>query len=291
MLDQLDWYGAKALLEWQIELGVTEAIGDAPVDRYALPERMEFDMGVATGAAPAAPKADRAMARTAPPVTPVGPDPVRVAAEMAANVTGLEGLRAAMDAFDLCELKRGARNLVFGAGDARARVMILGDAPDRDEDMQGTPFVGEPGALLDRMLSAIGLARDHADPGRAVYLAPILPWRVPHTREAEPRELEMMLPFVARHVDLIAPDVVVLMGNLPCQAVLGGGSIFRLRGVWGKALGRPVLPMLAPADLLRDPSAKRAAWADLLSLQARLRDGPARDGEDAPARGAADERD
>lgn len=273
MLDRLDWYGAKALLEWQIELGVTEVICDAPVDRYALPERMEFDMATATGATPvAAPAADRAMARTAPPVAPVGPDPVRVAAEMAANVTDLEGLRAAMAAFDLCELKLGARQMVFGAGDPRARVMILGDAPDRDEDREGVPFAGAPGALLDRMLAAIGMGRAHADPARAVYLAPILPWRVPHTREATPRELAMMLPFVARHVDLIAPDVVVLMGNLPCQAVLGGGGIFRLRGQWGQALGRPVLPMLAPADLLRDPSAKRAAWADLLSLQARLRE-------------------
>ncbi|WP_092885362.1 uracil-DNA glycosylase [Roseicitreum antarcticum] len=280
MLDHLDWYGARALLEWQIELGVTEAICDAPVDRYALPEKMDFDMAAATGTAapPAAPstaKPDRAMAQTTAPVAPVGPDPVRVAAEMAAQATDLDGLRAAMAAFDLCELKRGARNLVFGAGDPRARVMILGDAPDRDEDMQGMPFVGEPGALLDRMLSAIGMARDHADPGCAVYLAPILPWRVPHTREADARELEMMLPFVARHVDLIAPDMVVLMGNLPCQAVLGGGGIFRLRGKWGQAFGRPVLPMLAPADLLRDPSAKRAAWADLLSLQARRREGGA----------------
>lgn len=272
MLDRLDWYGAKALLEWQIELGVTEVICDAPVDRYALPERMEFDISAATGATPpAAPTADRAMARTAPPVAPVGPDPVRVAAETAAHVTDLEGLREAMAAFDLCELKRGARKMVFGAGDPRARVMILGDAPDPDEDKQGMPFVGQPGALLDRMLAAIGMGRDHADPARTVYLAPILPWRVPPTREADPRELAMMLPFVARHVDLIAPDVVVLMGNLPCQAVLGGGSIFRLRGTWGEAMGRPVLPMLAPADLLRDPSAKRAAWGDLLSLQARLR--------------------
>ena len=169
-----------------------------------------------------------------------------------------------------CDLKMGARNLVFFDGNPAARVMIIGEAPGRDEDMQGKPFVGRAGQLLDRMLAAIGMARHADDPARAVYITNVLPWRPPQNRDPTPEEIAMLLPFVQRHVELVDPELVVLMGNTSCQAGLGRRGITRLRGTWTQAYGRPALPMFHPAGLLRNPHNKRHAWADLLELQARL---------------------
>jgi uracil-DNA glycosylase len=182
-------------------------------------------------------------------------------------------LREALAGYDHCELKKGARNLVFADGNPAARVMIVGEAPGRDEDMQGLPFVGRAGQLLDRMFDAIGMGRAHPDPGRALYIANVLPWRPPQSRDPSPDEIAMMLPFLRRHVELAGPEVLVLMGNHSCHALLGRKGITRLRGQWTEALGRPALPMFHPDDLLRNPAAKREAWHDLLMLQARLRGG------------------
>ena len=150
--------------------------------------------------------------------------------------------------------------------------MIVGEAPGRQEDIAGKPFVGQAGQLLDRMLAAIDLARSADDPARAVYITNVLPWRPPSNRTPEPEEIAMMLPFVERHITLANPDFVVLMGNTPCQALLGRAGITRLRGKWVEVLGRPALPMFHPAYLLRNTAAKREAWADLLALQARLQE-------------------
>lgn len=170
-----------------------------------------------------------------------------------------------MAAFDHCELKRGARNLVFADGTPGARVMIIGEAPGREEDREGRPFVGRAGQLLDRMLAAIDLNRDSS-----VYITNVLPWRPPQNRDPKPDEIAMMQPFLRRHVELAAPDVLVVMGNISCQAVLGKRGITRLRGHWSEAFDKPVLPMFHPAYLLRQPVMKRETWADLLELKARL---------------------
>ncbi|HSG57371.1 MAG TPA: uracil-DNA glycosylase, partial [Paracoccaceae bacterium] len=174
-------------------------------------------------------------------------------------------------AYEGCELKRGARNLVFADGTPAARVMIIGEAPGREEDREGRPFVGPAGQLLDRMLAAIGMARDAEDTAQAVYITNVLPWRPPQNREPTPDEIAMLLPFVRRHVELAQPEILLVMGNSACDAVLGQRGITRLRGQWAEVWGLPVLPMLHPAYLLRTPAAKREAWADLLALQARLR--------------------
>ena len=121
------------------------------------------------------------------------------------------------------------------------------------------------------MFAAIGLSRDASHADEAIYIANVLPWRPPQNREPSPDEIAMMLPFLARHVDLAAPDIVVLMGNTPCLAGIGAKGILKLRGTWAQAFGRPALPMTHPAYLLRTPSAKREAWADLLSIKTRLR--------------------
>lgn len=250
----MDHATALALLEWQMELGADEAIADAPVDRYALAAKPAPVKREKTALAPAASE-------------PV--DAVAVARQAAEGAADLEALRAALRAFEHCALKRGARNLVFADGVRDARVMIIGEAPGRDEDRVGKPFVGRAGQLLDRMFDAIGLSRDNTVHD-AIYITNVLPWRPPQNRDPKPEEIAMMLPFVQRHVDLADPDIIVLMGNISCQAGLGKRGITRLRGTWTQAYGKPALPMFHPAYLLRSPQAKREAWADLLTLEARL---------------------
>lgn len=245
----------KAALEWQIAMGADEAILDAPVDRYALPE--------------APPKTVGAQDVTVVPVED-GVDAVAVARDAGEAASDLAALRAAMEAYELCDLKRGARQLVFSDGNPKARVMIVGEAPGRDEDLQGKPFVGRAGQLLDVMFGHIGLSRTSPDAVHALYITNVLPWRPPQNRDPQPDEVAMILPFLKRHVELIDPDVIVAMGNHSCQALLGQRGITRLRGKWAEALGKPVLPMFHPAYLLRTQEAKREAWADLLALKARL---------------------
>jgi uracil-DNA glycosylase family 4 len=192
---------------------------------------------------------------------------------MAARARTLAELAEIQSGFDGLEIRLGARNFVFADGNPAARVMILGEAPGEEEDREGRPFVGRAGRLLDQMFDAIGLARDSVDAERALYITNVLPWRPPGNRRPEQSEIDAMLPFVARHVELAAPDFIVLMGNTPCKAALGRDGILRLRGKWTEAFGRPALPMTHPAYLLRNPIAKREAWADLLSLAARLQAG------------------
>ncbi|WP_296423030.1 uracil-DNA glycosylase [Yoonia sp.] len=254
------YWDDRALLEWQVELGVTDAILDAPVDRYALE------------VAKPAPTAKLAPAPDGPPPIPepVAVDAVAIARAAAAGAHDLPALAAAMEAFELCEIKRGARRFVFADGSPAARVMIIGEPPDRDEDRAGKPFVGRAGQLLDRMLEAIDLGRAPADAHRGVYVTTVLPWRPPTNRTPDADELAMMLPFLYRHIALADPQVIVLMGNTPCQALLGRNGISRIRGEWAEVMGRPTLPMFHPDHLLRNVAAKREAWADLLALKARL---------------------
>ncbi|MEL6620169.1 MAG: uracil-DNA glycosylase [Pseudomonadota bacterium] len=254
-MESAEYHSALAALAWQIELGADECIGETPVDRYAVPAAVRK---------PAAPQTVEAPAPLAAPSV----DPVAVAQSVADSAQDLDALRAALGAYDHCELKRGARNLVFSDGAPGARVMIVGEAPGRDEDREGKPFVGRAGQLLDKMLGAIGLSRDES-----VYITNVLPWRPPQNRDPKPDEIAMMQPFLHRHITLADPDVLVVVGNHACQALLGKRGITRLRGDWTEARGKPALPMFHPAYLLRNPAAKREAWADLLSLQARLRDG------------------
>ncbi len=254
------WQAALAALDWQVEMGVADWVQEHPVNRYDLPDRLERPIAAETPAL--ARPAARQEAQTV--------DPVDVARHAAQAARTLDDLRAALMAFDLCELKRGARSTVFADGHPAARVLILGEAPGREEDQEGLPFVGRAGQLLDRMFEAIGLSRQSHDPALALYITNVMPWRPPQNREPDPDEIAMMRPFLERHIALTNPDVIVTMGNTPCLALLNQKGILRLRGTWTSALGKPVLPMTHPAYLLRNPAAKREAWADLLTLKARL---------------------
>lgn len=252
-MESQDYHSSLAALAWQVELGADECISDTPINRYD---------AVAEVPKKAAPQAAPVK------VQPDAVDPVAEAKAAAQSAGDLEALRGVLNDYPHCDLKNGARNLVFSDGQPGARVMIIGEAPGRDEDREGRPFVGRAGQLLDAMLSAIGHGRSEGAP---VYITNILPWRPPQNRDPNSEEVEMMIPFVHRHIELAKPEVLVLMGNIACSALLGRKGITKLRGNWVDVQGLPALPMFHPAYLLRNPIAKREAWADLLSLQVRLR--------------------
>ena len=259
-MDQLDWHMARAALQWQAELGVSDAVGDVPIDRYEVPAQSP-KLPTAAATQPGAPEV-----AGAPAAAMTAMDPVALAEADAAAAQDLTALQLALQNFSHCDLRRGARNLVFGGGTAGARVMILEDAPGRAEDLQGLPFAGPTGQLLDKMCAAIGLN------GReAVYTASVIPWRPPQDREASASEIAMMQPFLRRHITLAAPQVVICMGNISCQAILGKGGLSKLRGTWQTGFALPVLPMVHPQVLLRQPARKKQAWQDLLMLKAWLR--------------------
>ncbi|PZQ49690.1 MAG: uracil-DNA glycosylase [Rhodovulum sulfidophilum] len=252
-----------AALAWQVEAGADEAIGEAPVDRFEAVER------------PARPERAARAAVAEPARPPSDADQAKAleagAREIAERCADLPALRAAIAAYDGCRLKLASKSTVFADGVPGAPVMIIGEAPGRDEDMAGLPFVGRSGQLLDRMFAAIGLARHAETPERAFYVTNVLPWRPPENRDPAGAESAMMMPFLFRHIELAAPKVIVVMGNPAAKTVLGTTTgITRLRGQWADWRGTPVLPMLHPAYLLRNGLAKREAWADLLALRAWL---------------------
>lgn len=257
-----DWHASAAALAWQMDMGLVDVIGEDPVSAYDLPD---------TTAPRLPPQPAMAPAAAAAIVREPASDPLEMARDAAKGAGSLAALHLALKGFDSCELKRGAKSTVFADGNPKARVLLLGDAPGRDEDIEGRPFVGAAGQLLDRMFAAIGLSRSAEARESAVYITNVLPWRPPGNRDPSPEEVALLMPFVRRHIDLAAPDVIVTLGNTSLYAMTGNRGIMRMRGTWGTALGRPHLPMLHPADLLRNPATKREAWADLLSLQDWLR--------------------
>lgn len=260
----LDGDTALALLEWQIEMGADVPVMDEPVDRFDLPARV---------AAPDLPPIAVQAPAAAPALPGLEDDRAARLAQaeaLAAGAATLQDLSEAQQGFDGIELKKGARNFCFADGNPSGRILILGEAPGDEEDRQGRPFVGRAGRLLDQMFGAIGMARDATDAERAIYITNVLPWHPPGNRDPHADEILVSLPFVRRHIQLVDPDIIVLLGNVACQAALEKRGILRLRGQWTQAFGRPALPMTHPAYLLRNPAAKREAWSDLLSLAARL---------------------
>ncbi|WP_203294924.1 uracil-DNA glycosylase [Maricaulis parjimensis] len=270
----------QALIAWWDEAGIEL---DAPVVRprsapAASPSR-------SAGAEPARHQASRATQSPAPAATAAaaraagfgqtvqeGPSSL----ELAAKAQTLDELKSAIEAFEGCALKRTARNTVFARGDRAARVMVVGEAPGKEEDESGEPFVGPAGHLVDRMLASIGIERD------TVYMSNILNWRPPGNRTPTQDEIALCLPFIERHVALKAPDILILAGGLAAQALLRETTgITRLRGRWqdyairgtdGEASGKtiPALPIFHPSYLLRRPPEKKSAWIDMLALQSRL---------------------
>ena len=263
-IDDMDFYALRAALDWQVDLGVDEAVQDTPVNRYEVPP--------ATPVQPIPPVAPASAQSPAIAAQDAQAEAVAAAQQQADAAQDIAALHAAMQAYGHCELERGARNLVFSTGQAGARVMVITAAPSRDEDREGQLLTGPAGALFDKMFAAIGLQRDAQETAQAVYAAPVVPWRTPSDRDPTDLELAQMQPFLARHIALAAPDVLVAMGAAACHALTARAGLTRLRGTWAQAHGLPVMPMFDAAHLLKNPAAKREAWADLLALQAKLRE-------------------
>jgi uracil-DNA glycosylase family 4 len=253
------------LLAFYLEAGVDCALGEEPVNRLAEPE-----------AAPSRVFAQPARPAPAAPVLtglaepPPAPDAAIASARDAARTAPtLEALRALLDKFDGCALRSTATQLVFADGNPKARVMFVGEAPGRDEDIEGLPFVGRSGKLLDLMIAAIGLDRSKA------YIANVIPWRPPGNRTPTPQETQICLPFIQRQIELVNPDILVTLGNPSTQTLLGTREgIMRTRGKWfdydtGTRLIR-ALPTFHPAYLLRSPSYKRMSWQDLRAIAKAL---------------------
>lgn len=277
-----------AVLRWLVEAGADEAVGDAPANRFAQPQGAPPPSAPTFGGAPAdkpratsrrdgesrGPARDAAVAKseTASSAQAVSLATAPGAARaLAQSCTTLAELRTALMNFDGCELKRYATNTVFADGDPSGRIMLIGEAPGRDEDIEGRPFVGRAGKLLDRMLAEIGLDR------RKVYITNVLNWRPPQNRDPSPEEAAACLPFLHRHIELADPKLMILLGAVSVRHVLGlTEGITRVRGKWNLyqsvVLDRsiPVMPTLHPAYLLRQPAAKRLAWRDLLAVAEKM---------------------
>lgn len=258
-----------ALLRFLAEAGVDEAIGEAPVDRtqQAAPRPAPASPTPAAAAGPIQAPAARPTVASAALVS--ANIAATAAAQAAAACDSIAALRDAVAAFDGCALKVTATNTVFARGNPAAPVMFIGEAPGREEDALGQPFVGESGRLLDRMLKAIG--RDET----GYYITNIIYWRPPGNRDPSPEEIVSCRPFTERHIALAKPKVLVLVGKFAAHTLLGTAQgITRLRGSWHEfRLGDlviPAMPMLHPAYLLRQPGQKREAWRDMLALAAKL---------------------
>jgi DNA polymerase len=301
-----------ALLDWYREMGADTAVADSPVNwlergdaapghTFRLPEAgpearpaAEAKTPETKARAPANPAgspneprtqtdprradprlpaqavspAQRSEARPSFAATP--PDAAEIAARtLAAKAENLEQLEAALRAFDGCGLKATAKNLCFYRGAARARLMIIGEAPGREEDLEGKPFVGPAGQLLDKMLAALSLGE--AD----VHITNVVYWRPPGNRTPTPQESQVCRPFLERQMDLVEPDVVLLLGGAAAKQVLDvTEGIMRIRGKWREITsgqrGIKTMATLHPAYLLRTPAAKRHAWRDLLAVEAAL---------------------
>ena len=260
----------KQLLAFYLEAGVDCALTDEPVDRLAEPDAVP-------AAAPretAPPRAVREIPAATPPIprseTAVAPEAaIASAREAARTAPTLEALRALLENFDGCALKHTATRLVFADGNPQARIMFVGEAPGREEDIEGLPFVGRSGKLLDRMIAAIGLDRSSA------YIANVIPWRPPGNRTPTPQETQICLPFIQRQIELVNPDVLVTLGNPSTQTLLSTREgIMKTRGRWfDYDTGTRMIRALAtfhPAYLLRSPSYKRMAWQDLRSIAKAL---------------------
>jgi DNA polymerase len=231
-------------LRWQLAMGADEAVSETGV-RYAAGEQS-------------------LMQQTASIQQGRGHE-VR---GFAANAATLDELRALLESFDI-PLRKTATNLVFSDGVPDSKIMLIGEAPGRDEDLQGKPFVGRSGQLLDKMLHAIGLDRS------SVYISNVIFWRPPGNRTPTPQEIGLLLPFTQRHIQLVKPEMIIFLGGVAAQALTGAKEgIMKLRGRWlsyaSDGFEIPALPVFHPAYLLRNPLAKRQAWADFLSIKQKL---------------------
>jgi DNA polymerase len=257
------------LLRFYLEAGVDAVLTEMPVNRLAPVDEPAAQPAPAARRAEVPPR-PVAAATPAPAAAPPVPEVAAMAArEAASSARTLDELRALLDKFDGCALKATATQLVFARGNPQAKIMLVGEAPGRDEDLAGEPFVGRSGKLLDLMLAAIGLDNT------SVYIANIIPWRPPGNRTPTPQETQICLPFIRRQIELVNPDVLVCLGNPSSQGILSTREgIMRTRGRWmDYDTGTRSIKAMAtfhPAYLLRSPAYKRLAWQDFRAIRKAL---------------------
>lgn len=251
-----------ALLDWYRTAGVTDALSESPFDRLApkIPATRQPSQSTAMRNEPH-PAGEAALQPDA--------GTIEAARALAAAAQNLAELEAALANFDGCPLKWRATQLVFADGNPDSQVVLVGEAPGRDEDIQGKPFVGRSGQLLDRILKAIGLDRSK------VYIVNTVPWRPPGNRVPSPAELAVCRPFLERQIELVAPKIVVALGGASAKHLFNTDTgILRLRGQWREIeIGRHramAMATLHPAYLLRQPAQKKLVWRDMLALKKRL---------------------
>ena len=270
-----------AALKWQIDIGVDESIGNRPFNRFnqIVPNKKEpknIDVTTNTNQGSQSPVVPQQNTDNLSKQL-MTKEAINTSANSLANDSlDLINLKNNLAAFDGCSLKKTATNLVFGQGQENAHVMLIGEAPGRHEDRQGTPFIGPSGQLLDEMLSYIGLNRE-----KNIYLTNIIPWRPPGNRQPTDAEIISCLPFLCQHIALVKPRILVFLGGTSAKILLESNEgITKLRGKWYdykssylKKTGIQSIPAIAtlhPAYLLRQPAQKRSAWKDLLSIRERL---------------------
>jgi uracil-DNA glycosylase family 4 len=251
-------------LNWLVEAGADEAVAEEPVNRLAAKAPVQPLPAAAARPAPISSPA------RAPAPAAMADDAIGGAMAAAAAATSLAELQAALEAFEDCALKRTATNTVFADGVAAGRMMFIGEAPGRDEDRIGKPFVGRAGQLLDKMLASIGLDRK-----TNAYITNVINWRPPDNRDPTPEEAGMCLPFLRRHIELADPALIILLGAVAARHVVGvSDGIMKLRGRWMEyRVGDrmvPLMPTLHPAYLLRQPAHKNLAWRDLQAVRDRI---------------------
>ncbi len=259
-------------------MGVDAPVVDEPVDRFAAYAREKEERSArqkqAASPAPQRPRAPVSVPASTSPTQPaaapmMSDEVVQDARALAAGCETLEALRAAVESFEGCGLKKTAKNTVFADGSPDARLMLIGEAPGRDEDIQGKPFVGRSGQLLDKILTAIGHDRTNS------YITNVIPWRPPGNRSPTPLETAICRPFIERQIELIDPDVMVFLGGVAAKELLETTEgVMRLRGKWkvyppqdGKWRA---IATLHPAYLLRQPAQKRLVWRDFLEIKQAL---------------------
>lgn len=275
-------------LEWYVDQGVCAVVLDEVVDRTVMPDLPPIPVmpenAVVSSSAPVSAAQVAARGMDAAPAFLGASDAYEEAVKCAKGASTLEELHKAIADFDGIAIKKTATNMVFADGNPKASIMLIGEAPGTDEDRLGKPFAGLSGQLLDKIVGCIGLSREAEEPEKAVYLSNILNWRPPGNRTPSPAEIEVSLPFIERHIQLVQPKIVILWGGVAAKVLLGRTeSISRLRKSWhdyspqteglenGADVSVLALATYHPSYLLRTPLQKKAVWLDMLMLQKKLK--------------------
>ena len=276
-------------LRFYVDHGVETILGDDPIDRFSsavsslaespvLPEINRDDAAISQQHS----YADIAKSKQASPQFLGKSDARAEAVKIAQSVETLAELKQAINDFDGMAIKRTATNMVFSDGNPDADIMLIGEAPGADEDRTGKPFVGVSGQLLDKIFATIDVYRDAEDVQRGLYISNIINWRPPGNRTPSPAEIEISLPFIERHIQIVRPKVIILCGGVAAKSLLGRSEgISRLRKKWHDYTPQtdelsqdqasiPALATYHPSYLLRTPAQKKATWADMLMIARHL---------------------